>query len=315
MIKIKASILLIALVATALVGSPRTPQTSYCASQPPPAGLVQRCRSRLMVVPNDIWAFRAALTDWMNTCVSNGRARDLVFSARSVEDVFNRMRDRPAEVTAVRITPKYEPLKFEQNGRTCYGVKSVEFSLPSGTVIDDGPTDVTPVPASATITSDMIKQSAAAGRRALGRSTITPELSRFLGVLDGLERYGSDFDDRFYPVAPFQDNGSWNPPACFNYYTPAGRYDCLPAAKALKACQRNLAVEIVTHHLFDKVSESRLAEILEITASDIQRGVDYMMLAQHAESGALYCPGLRDAIKPTVGQLARKGRTTVYGYY
>ena len=264
MTTIKYTVLLIAIVSTALDGStPRTPADSYCASQPPPAGLVERCRSRLMVVPNDISAFRLALTEWMDTCVANGRAAGLVRRATSVEEVWSRMQDRPAGVSAVRITPRYEPLKFEKEGKICYGVKSVEFALPSGTVIDDGPTDVTSVSKSVTITDNMIKQSAAAARQALASSAMTPELSRFLGVLHGLEQYGSDFDDRYYPVAPLQDNGSWNPYACFkDYNVQSGQYDCLPADQAMKACQRNLAVDIVTSHMFDKVTAKRFAEIL-----------------------------------------------------
>lgn len=319
MFSIKHTLISIAVVSIALVGSTQRAQDDYCASQPPPAGLVERCHSRLIVVPDDIGAFRLALTEWMDTCVASGRAVGLVRRAASVEDVWKRMQDRPADVRAVRITPKYEPLKFEKGGKTCYGVKSVEFALPSGTVIEDGPAEVTPVPRDAKsvpITDDMIKQSAAAARQALAGLKMTPELSRFAGVLVGLERYGKDFDDRYYPVAPLQDNGSWNPYACFkDYNVQTGRYDCLPASKAMRACQRNLAVDIVTSHMFDQVSEERFAEILKFKANDIQRGVTYLLLAQHADSGALYCPGLRDAIKPTVGRLAEKGKTTVYGYY
>lgn len=102
------------LASVLLAGSARRAQDDYCASQPPPAGLVERCHSRLIVVPDDIAAFRLALTEWMDTCVAGGRAVGLVRRAMSVEEVWKRMQDRPAGVRAVRITPKYEPLKSDR---------------------------------------------------------------------------------------------------------------------------------------------------------------------------------------------------------
>ena len=312
MSKLKLAILLIVTSSASLAGNPNLQQDTSCPSKSPAD--VPACQSQLMKVPNDIWAFRLELTSWMKKCVPAEGARDLVFGNQSVDDIFRRLRDRPEGVMDVKITAKYEPMKFQKDGRTCYGVRSVEFSLPSGVVTEDGPTDVTPVSAHASISDEMIKESAAAARRAISRSTMTPALSRLSGVLIGLEQNGSEFDDRYFPVAPLLHSGNWDPPACFNRYSTSNRYDCLPAAEAVKACTRNLAVELVTSHVFDKVSEKRFAEILDIKANEIQRSVDFLLSAQNTDSPAIYCPALRDVIKPLAGKLAQKGRT-VYSYY
>ena len=111
MTTIKCTFLLIAVVSIALAGGTSSPtaQDTYCASQPPPAGLVDRCRQRLMPVPDDLAAFRLALTEWMDSCVSKGRAAGLVHQATSVQEVWRRVKDRPEGVRAERITPRYEP--------------------------------------------------------------------------------------------------------------------------------------------------------------------------------------------------------------
>jgi hypothetical protein len=70
----------------------------------------------------------------------------------------------------------------------------------------------------------------------------------------------------------------------------------------------------VTWHYFDKVSPSRFAEMLEIKANDIQRGVSYLLSVQASETGLLLCEGVKE-IKPVIGELSKKGMTTLYGYY
>src|SRR5438094_161094 len=96
----------------------------YCATQPPPQGLVERCRSHVMIVPDDERAFRFVLTEWMRTCVSSDRAPSLVYDNPSVQKVWELVQDLPNYRRAVRIYPDYQPLTFKQDGKTCYGVDS-----------------------------------------------------------------------------------------------------------------------------------------------------------------------------------------------
>src|SRR5690242_20450333 len=93
-------------------------------------------------------------------------------------------------------------------------VKRVEFGIVRGTVDIDGPIDTQPGP-----TDEMIKSAAIAAKRALATPSVrgSAELSRFLGVLDGLERYGKDFDDTYYPVAP--QLGGLDAYACYKEYS------------------------------------------------------------------------------------------------
>jgi hypothetical protein len=300
-----------AILASVLSVGAQPAKTGYCAPRPPPQGLVSRCQSRVFIIPANLTALRFALSGWMNTCVSADRGVALVYEAESVDEIWDLVKDLPTHSRTIKITPKYEPVKFTQNGKTCYGVKSVEFAIRRGSVDSDGPIEVQYGP-----TDEMIKSAAAAAKRALASPFVkgSPELSRFLGVLDGLERYGEDFDDTYYPVAP--QVGGLDAYACYKEYTVStGNYSCLPPDEAKKACARHLADDLVTAHYYDKVSASRLAEILEIKANDINRGVMYLLSIQDAGTGLLTCPGLKNVIKPAIGALANGGQTTVYGYY
>jgi hypothetical protein len=284
----------------------------YCASQPPPQGLVARCQSRTFLIPQTLAAFRFALSGWMNSCVSKDRGVALVYQAKSVDEIWDRVKDLPEASRAVKITPKYEPLTFRQGGKTCYGVKSVEFGIVRGRVDIDGPMDIQPGP-----TDDMIKSAAAAAKKALASPSVrgSTELSRFLGVLDGLERYGKDFDDTYYPVAP-EEPRSLDAYSCYKEYSVRlGGYVCLPLDAAKRACERHLAEDLVTWYYFDKASPSRFAEILQIKANDIQRGVTYLLSVQASETGLLMCEAVKDVIKPAIGELSKKGMTALYGYY
>ena len=304
------SFIVVAIVSALSVGA-QTQKPQYCAAQPPPQGLVARCQSRVFIIPDNLMAFRFALSGWMNTCVSSDRGVALVHSAKSVDEIWDLVKDLPQASRAVKITPKYESLTFKQDGKTCYGVKSVEFGVRRGSVDIDGPIDTVSGP-----TDEMIKSAATAAKRALASPSVkgSAELSRFLGVLDGLERYGKDFDDTYFPVAP--QLGGLDAYACFKEYTVStGGYSCLKPDSAKSACERHLAVDLVTAVQYDKVSPARLAEILEIKANDIQRGVTYLLSIQAAETGLLMCPGLRDVIKPAIGELSKRGKTTLYGYY
>jgi hypothetical protein len=296
-------------------------QENHCATQPPPAGLVERCRSRTIIVPESELALRFVLTEWMRTCVSSDRAPALVYGADSVETLWELTADLPAYRRAVTIYPEYEALTFTQEGRTCYGVKGVEFrTTKRRTEVDDGEPAVTPVRPSQTVTSEMIKEAARAATRALQNSPSRDNvgLSQFRGVLDGLARYGADFEDTYYPVAPMNVGaGDLNTYSCDKDYTArTGRFDCLPADDAVKACTRHLADDLVTAYQFDKLSGSRFTEMLEIKSNEIYRGFQHVDQAHAFElGGRTMCPALRDAIMPKMGEMAKKGKTTLYGYY
>src|SRR5439155_8263718 len=152
----------------------------YCAEQPPPQGLVERCRSHVMIVPDDVRAFRFALTGWMRSCVTSSRADSLVFDNPSVDTVWQLVQDLPGYRRAVRIYPVYEPLTFKQDGKTCYGVASVKFqTTPHGVEVNDSG----PITISYEIPDDIIKQAAAAAKKALEQSSDAgkPEVSQSLG--------------------------------------------------------------------------------------------------------------------------------------
>lgn len=311
----------VCLFAASAGASARAAQESHCATQPPPEGLVARCQSKTIVVPDNELALRFVLTEWMRTCVSSDRAPGLVYGAESVDEVWDLVSDLPGYRRAITIYPEYEPLKFTRNGRTCYGVKSVEFRTTKRRVeVEDGEPEVSPVRPSETLTPEMIKEAARAATRALEDSSTTdnPGISQFRGVLDGLARYGADFDDRYYPVAPMNVGaGDMSTYSCDKDYSAStGRFDCLPADAAVKACTRHLADDLVSAYHFDKLTGDRLTEMLEIKSNEIQRGFQYVFQQQEFDaSGATLCPALREVIKPMMGEMARKGKTTLYGYY
>jgi hypothetical protein len=301
-------------------------RTDHCATQPPPQGLVERCRSKVVIVPNDAWAFRFVLTEWMRTCVSSERAPAVVYGNQSLDEVWKVVQNLPQYARAVTIYPGYEPLTFTQNGKTCYGVKSVEFRttrtrVGGGTPVPvrDDPDPPAPPKPPRVITDEMIKEAAAAAKRALAESSDArkPEVSQLLGALDGLQRYGKTFDDTYFPVAPFFANKDFTktPAACFTEYRArSGGYECLPTADAVQACARHLADDVVQSFHFDEVTQSRFTEILEIKANDIQRGLHYLTLSM-GESEPAFCTGVTKGIKPKVEELNKRGKTTLYGYY
>jgi hypothetical protein len=312
MSRLTAIVLLFAISAAGLRGT--TPDNDHCATQPPPRGLVERCQGLTMLAPRSLAVFRIQLYEWMQTCVIANRAEALVFGNDSVEktwDLIDTLNGLPlSSPQTVRIVPTYEPLTFTQGGRTCYGVKSVTFDVrrQRAAAVEEGPIDVIAGP-----TADMIKESARAGIEALKDPSIqgSPEVSRMLGVLEMMAQYGKDFDDTYYPVAPVQGYGGalMNSPACFK---DAARWTCLPPDEALKACEQHLAVDIVNAHVHDKLSTKAFGQVLESRATEIQRGVNYLSSITD-DTGAAFCPSVRDVIRPRVGALARTGRTTVYG--
>jgi hypothetical protein len=286
----------------------------HCATEPPPKGLVERCQGLTMLAPRSLSVFRIQLYEWMQTCVISERAKGLVFGNDSVESTWKLIDTLNAlplsSPRTVRIVPTYQPLTFTQAGRTCYGVKNVTFDVrrQRAAAVEEGPIELTPGP-----TVDMIKESAEAGIKALQDPSIkpSPEVSRMLGVLEMMARYGKDFNDTYYPVAPVQGYGGslMNAPACFK---DDARWTCLPANQALTQCEQHLATDIVNAHVHDKLSAKSFGQVLESRAFEIQRGVDYLSTIND-DTGAAFCPAVRDVIRPRVGELAKKGKTTVYG--
>jgi hypothetical protein len=303
----------VALVAGVLLLAGRA-SADYCATQPPPKGLVERCRSKEIVVPRELPAFREQLREWMGTCVIAERRFELVDGNASVDEVWTWIAShRGAKFT---IVPEYTAVTYTRDGRTCYGVGSVVFRLkrPVGTVDDDGPIEVTYGP-----TSDQIKAAALTGEKALKDPSIPggEELSRMLSVLDRMKRLGKDFDDTYYAVGPYKDVlGDWDPPACYKagrYGSGGYEYYCRPADDALKTCERHLADRLVEAHLRGLDPRS-LAELLLIWSNEIDRGLTHLIQLQTAEGKVVSCEGVRKGIMPAVRAL-RDQENSIYSVY
>ncbi len=297
-----------------MAGGARVHAKDRCATEPPPQGLVERCHSHVFWfasgTPDRLRAamFELALVDWMRTCVVSDRAPGLVFGARdSVDHAFELIKDLP-DLSPVRIVPDYTPLTFKQDGRTCYGVKSVTFRVAgTGAAVDaDGDIQLSSTPP-----SDLVKEAAAAGKKALQDPSVTGSLalSRFLGVLEQLERYGTDFDDTWYNVQPWSTGDATSPGACYKDFGARGNV-CRPTDEAVQTCERHLARQIVEAYGYDKDSPARLAEVLDTIAHDIQRSMDHLAAIQGQDSeGAVPCPSIKSFMS-RIGTLA--GQHSVY---
>lgn len=290
---------------TLLIG---TRARAACATEPPPEGLSDRCRSKDYVVSDAMneeqlrAALNLTLTGWMEGCVISDRAAGLVYGAEeSVDKMVALMMNLPSNRRSVRIIPEYQPLTYHEGGKTCYGVESVSFHIAGskGEVEESGPDGVTTGP-----TSDMVKEAAKAAREALKAQSVpgSPELSRFQNVLNELENYGNDFDDTWFNVQP------QGVTAC--YKSESG--GCLSNDAALKACTNHLGARLVQSHQYDKVSQERYAEILQVIANDIQRGVDQLRYVQTLDSpGAIECRSIDEVFMPRIADSA--GKHSVYG--
>ncbi len=315
----KNTIALSALLLTTIFAAQAQPR-SYCAAKPPPEGLVDRCHVMNMVVPETRAAFNYSLFNWMRTCVIAERAVTLVSDAdENIGYVWKLVQDLPAHRRSVSIYPEYEPLSFTQDGRTCYGVKSVRFRTSKRGASVDYSADpiVTAVPPAKTVTSDMVKDAARVAIKAIEKSSrqTNQGLARFHGVLEGIAKHGHDFDATYYPVAPTLVTGNLDVYSCDRAFK-GGQQQCLPRDEAIKACTRNLADDLVTAYHFDGLKGQPLTELLEIKSNEIYRGFQYVYLEQQLDSTISgLCPSLIHGIKPRMGELAKRGMTTVYGYY
>jgi hypothetical protein len=282
-----------------------------CATQPPPEGLAERCRSKDYVVSDAMnedqlrTAVNLALTEWMKGCVASDRASGLVYGAEeSVDKMVSLMMSLPSSRRSVRIIPDYEPQSYQEDGQTCYGVQSVSFSIAGaqGMVEEPDEDDIVVQPTS-TPPSERVKEAAKAAREALNDSSVpgSAELSRFQNVLIELEKYGNDFDDTWFNVQP------QGVTAC---YKESGR--CRSNDEALTACTRHLGAQLVQSHDYDKVSQKRYAEILQVIANDIQRSIDHLRYLQSLDSpGAIECRSLDQVFMPRIAEAA--GKHSVYG--
>jgi hypothetical protein len=235
-----------------------------------------------------------------------------VFGARdSIDHMFELIKDLP-DLSPVRIVPDYTPLTFKQGGRTCHGVKSVTFHIAgTGAAVIDGDPVLTPG-----APSDVVKEAAAAGRKALRDSSLpgSTAQSRLLSVLEQLEKYGTDFDDTWYNVQPWSTGDSMDAGACYKEVGPNGNV-CRPTDDALKTCERRLAQQVVEAWSYDKDSPDRFAEVLDAIASDIQRSMDHLTAIQGQDSaGAVPCPSIK-AFMSRIGDLARQHSLYMAGGY
>ena len=290
----------------------------HCATTPPPEGLVERCRKLEVVVPADLNAFRYVLKEWMRTCVIPDRAVDLVYDNPSVEKAWKLIEgSRDTAFNSYRIIPRYTPLTFTRDGRTCYGVKSVEFvvqgSVSTVTIPSPSPT---PPTQRTDFSCDEIKAAAAEGEAALKEfpGPDAYERSHMESVLYWMKKYCTDFDDTYFTVAPDPGlSGTLNPPACYKDFI-GGAQKCLPSDNALEACTAHLTPLVVRTHL-SGASREAFAELLLATANRINRGLQHLHRIQAQDSqGAVPCQSVSDAIMPAVAAHAKNSLSLYYAW-
>src|SRR5512143_807370 len=102
--------------------------SEYCATQPPPQGLVKRCHSLTLTrIPDSLGELRIALMKWMEGCAIKSRAAQLVSDPSVEEEVWSKLAPHRGSmlIGSPTIIPTYTPLKFTQKGRTCSEIASV----------------------------------------------------------------------------------------------------------------------------------------------------------------------------------------------
>lgn len=282
----------------------------HCATQPPPEGLVPRCHHLDMVVPSSRVEFELLLLHWMESCAIRSRGAELVIGNDSVDEAWALIEDkRYTPYNSVRILPRYTPNQWRSEGRTCYGVGSVDFVVAgSEGEVELGEPEVTPANTLSAFSDDQIRAAAAAAERALQAypGSDANERSRMQNILARMKSYGRGFNDLYYKVAPEADIlGNFNPPACFKEADPGGPLHCSAADTARNNCRRYVGPALVQWHL-SGVSDRDLADRLLIIANDIARSKQYLMIIQAADSpAAVPCPSISDVFMPEIGALAR----------
>lgn len=281
----------------------------YCATRPPPEGLVPRCQKLDIVAPRTKIDLEILLAKWMQTCAKRKRGESLVFGNESVDYVWKLLEGRrDSPYGGVRILPRYTPNRYTSEGRTCYGIASVKFAV-AGTesVVEFDEPDVTIVEDLDDYTPEQIEEAVTAAEDALRQNpgTDARERSKMQSVLEWMRRYGKDFDDRYYNVAPYSTFGDWNDPTCYKEYT-GGRYQCLGLDDARKACEVHIGPRILSLYS-DGASPKQMSAHLLSMARDIERGLAHLRLIQAQDSaGAVPCPSVEQVFMPEIASMAEK---------
>lgn len=296
-------------VVVALLASVPASAAEYCATRPPPEGLVPRCQKLDIVAPRTKTDLEIILAKWMQTCAVRKRGESLVFGNDSVDYVWKLLegrRDSPYSV--VRILPRYTSNRFTSEGRTCYGIASVRFAV-AGTesVVEFDHPDVTIAEDLDDYTPEQIAEAVEAAEEALRKNpgTDARERSKMQSVLAWMGRHGKDFDDRYYNVAPYSTFGDWNNPACYKEYR-GGRYQCLGLDAAREACEVHIGPRILSLY-YDGASPKQMADHLLSMARDIERGLSHLRQIQAQDSeGAVPCPSVKEVFMPEIASMAEK---------
>ena len=291
--------------------------SEYCATEPPPKGLVERCHNLSLVVPERREGLELALVDWMGSCATKSRKFELVLNNPSLDEVWSLIASyRNTPQGTVRIIPQYtNHLVYKNDGRTCYGIGKVKFTVwgASGTVDIDGPIEIIKGPP-----DDLIKKAAAAAESVLKNSSGSGSLerSKMLNVLHLMTTFGKEFDDTFYSVAPERisnDFMSGMPPACFNEYsitTQGARYECLQCDETLTRCAWPITPLIVEAYL-NKMSPAKFEELLLSLANRISRAKQFLMEIQSDSTREMVC----QCLQPLADDVARRAAKSTTLYY
>lgn len=281
----------------------------YCATRPPPEGLVARCQKLDIIAPRTKIDLEIILAKWMQTCAKRKRGESLVFGNESVDYVWDLIADkRDTPQNGVRILPRYTPNRYTSEGRTCYGIASVKFVVGgSESEVEIGEPEITIPDSVDDYSNEQIDQAVDAAEDALRKhpGTDARERSKMQSVLHWMREHGKDFDDVYYNVAPYSTFGDWNDPTCYKELS-GGRYQCLGADAARKACTVHIGPRILSLY-FDGASPKQMSDHLLSMARDIERGLQHLKLIQAQDSaGAVPCPSVEQVFMPEVASMAEK---------
>ncbi len=278
--------------------STATPVFGYCSTKPPPEGLVPRCHQlTLVLVPESKVALKFALHQWMETCVSRGRAAESM-DDESVDEVWALIEGRSMTQGGVTLLPEYSANSWQEGDKTCYGVASVRFDVKGAQgEVEVGEPTLTPNPPPTG--DEVVEVAKKADAGLVGAGVAGADISRMRSVLHGMKTYGADFDDTYYTIAPIASGDLMRPgPACYR----EPNLNCLKPSQALASCEAHLARELV-REMRNGASDVALGRMLEGRADQIDRGLRHMFLIQGQDSpGAVPCPNLPDAIWPAISR-------------
>lgn len=287
-------------------------EEDYCATSPPPQGLVKRCRRTDIEVPGTYFEFEGLVREWMSTCVSSGRAPELVDGDPSLAEVWSIVDGRTG--LEVGIKPVYEPNSwYASDGRTCYGVAEVSFELERQGDVSMGEPTIT-----FGFSDQDVKDVSRRIAHALESTDEDPAVVRRLKcVASRMGANGKQFDDAYYNVAPTGDLiGNWNAPACYkegSYGSNGYAYECRDGAAALSTCKRGF-LDTLMRKAAEGGSDAELVDWLTYRDDEINRGLVHLRQLQESGSAALSCPGVRTHLMPEIAASGQKSNS-VYGCY